>query len=139
MRIGVLGINHKSSELPVREMLARACLCKFAKQAEIAQELYCVVLSTCNRTEIYFSADDLAVAHTLILSCLREEVPEPFEHKLYTYFGFDCFLHLAMVTSGLDSVILGESEIQRQVKIAYETTLSIILFRAASIFFSKNV
>jgi len=123
MRIGVLGINHKSSELSLREILARACLHQFSHQMPIAQEFRCVVLSTCNRSEIYFSAEDLAVAHAEILSCLRKEVAEPFEHKLYTYFGFDCFFHLAMVTSGLDSVILGESEIQRQVKLAYEATL----------------
>ncbi len=123
MRIGVLGINHKSSELSLRETLARVCLRKFSKQTPIVQELCCVVLSTCNRTEIYFSAEGLAEAHTEILSCLREEVLEPFEHKLYTYFGVDCFFHLAMVTSGLDSVILGESEIQRQVKLAYQMTV----------------
>ncbi len=123
MRIGVLGINHKSSELCFREMLAKACQKQFSKETLIAQQLSCVLLSTCNRTEIYFSADDLAVAHTLILGCLREEIADPFEHKLYTYFGCDCFAHLALVTAGLDSVILGESEIQRQVKLAYETTL----------------
>jgi glutamyl-tRNA reductase len=82
-----------------------------------------VVLSTCNRTEIYFSADNLAEAHSELLNILREEVNIPFEHKLYSYFGFDCFLHLAYVTAGLDSVIIAESEIQRQVKISYEQTL----------------
>lgn len=103
-------------------MLAKACQHQFSKEASIAHELCCTVLSTCNRTEIYFSADDLAYAHTRILNRLRNVVTEPFEHKLYTYFGSDCFYHLAAVTSGLDSVILGESEIQRQVKLAYETT-----------------
>lgn len=122
MRIGVLGINHKSSELSLREMLAKACQHQFSKETRIAKELSCAVLSTCNRTEIYFSADDLAYAHTRILNRLRDAVTESFEHKLYTYFGSDCFFHLATVTSGLDSVILGESEIQRQVKLAYETT-----------------
>lgn len=122
MRIGVLGINHKSSELSLREMLAKACQRQFSKETRIAKELSCTVLSTCNRTEIYFSAEDLAYAHTRILSRLRDEVTEPFEHKLYTFFGSDCFFHLAAVTSGLDSVILGESEIQRQVKLAYEST-----------------
>jgi glutamyl-tRNA reductase len=122
MRIGVLGINHKSSELVLRETLAKACQHQFSFEMPIAQEFSCIVLSTCNRTEIYFSADDLAAAHTRILNCLREEVADPFEHKLYTYFGFDCFFHLAAVTAGLDSIIVGESEIQRQVKLAYEAT-----------------
>lgn len=122
MRIGVLGINHKSSELSFREMLSKACVRQFSKESKIAQKLSCVVLSTCNRTEIYFSSETLAEAHTAILSVLREEISEAFEHKLYTYFGCDCFFHLAAVTAGLDSVILGETEIQRQVKLAYQTT-----------------
>lgn len=123
MRIGVLGINHKSSELLLRETLAKACQRQFSFEMTVAQDLCCTVLSTCNRTEIYFSSEDLASAHTRILNCLREEVTEPFEHKLYTYFGVDCFFHLAAVTAGLDSVIVGESEIQRQVKHAYEATV----------------
>jgi glutamyl-tRNA reductase len=122
MRIGVLGINHKSSELVVREHLAKACAKKISCESEIAPRLSCVVLSTCNRTEIYFSAEDLAAAHSELLNLFRTEIEGPFEHMLYTYFGADCFTHLALVTAGLDSVILAESEIQRQVKLAYEHT-----------------
>ena len=122
MHIGVLGINHKSSELAFRELLAKVCYRLFAKESKIARDLCCVLLSTCNRTEIYFSAEDLAVAHTQILGYLRAEIKEEFENKLYTYFGSECFAHLASVTAGLDSIILGESEIQHQVKMAYETT-----------------
>ncbi|MBY0529732.1 MAG: glutamyl-tRNA reductase [Rhabdochlamydiaceae bacterium] len=124
MRIGVLGINHKSSELVVRERLAKACGKKISSENEIAARLSCVVLSTCNRTEIYFSAEDLAAAHSELLNLFRAEIKEPFEHMLYTYFGLDCFTHLALVTSGLDSVILAESEIQRQVKLAYQQTVA---------------
>ncbi|HSX12099.1 MAG TPA: glutamyl-tRNA reductase, partial [Rhabdochlamydiaceae bacterium] len=80
-----------------------------------------VLLSTCNRTEIYFSGDCLPELHTQILSVLRGAVVEPFEHGLYSYFGEDCFTHLAQVTSGLDSAVTFETEIQRQVKVAYET------------------
>jgi glutamyl-tRNA reductase len=69
---------------------------------------------------VYFYAADLAKAHSELLNGLREEIPFPFEHKLYAYFGSDCFAHLASVTSGLDSMIIAESEIQRQVKQAYE-------------------
>lgn len=122
MRIGVLGINHKSSELVFREQLAKACQQTMGSEQGIAERLSVVVLSTCNRTEIYFSAEDLAAAHSELLSVFRQEISESFEHQLYTYFGIDCFTHLAQVTAGLDSVILAESEIQRQVKIAYEKT-----------------
>ena len=66
---------------------------------------------------------DLAVTHSVILQLLRQEIDSPFEHNLYSYFGDECFTHLAKVVAGLDSVILGESEIQRQVKKAYENAL----------------
>jgi glutamyl-tRNA reductase len=54
------------------------------------------------------------------LSVLRGAITDPFEHGLYSYFGEDCFAHLAQVTAGLDSAVTFETEIQRQVKIAYE-------------------
>ena len=119
MRIAVLGINHKSSDLQLREELARVVQRSLLGENLIADELGAVILSTCNRTEIYFSQEDLAVAHTALLAHLRSEIPVPFEHKLYSYFGADCFAHLALVTAGLDSLIPCETEIQRQVKMAY--------------------
>jgi glutamyl-tRNA reductase len=69
---------------------------------------------------VYFSGDNLAEVHSELLQVLREEIFLHFEHEIYSYFGIDCFLHLAHVVSGLDSVIIAESEIQRQVKVAYE-------------------
>ena len=44
---------------------------------------------------------------------------EEFEHCVYSYFGSDCFFHLARVTAGIDSALIGETEIQGQVKRAY--------------------
>jgi len=122
MRIGVLGINHKSADLSSRELLARAYYKRLNIESAQAEELSCVLLLTCHRSEVYFSADDLAEAHSALLHALREEILMPFEHKLYAYFGSDCFAHLAQVTAGLDSMIIAESEIQRQVKQAYEQT-----------------
>lgn len=115
MHIGIVGINHKSSSLPLRESLARAFQKAFEKREG-------VLLSTCNRTEFYFHSRSLAAAQMDILSLLREEMVESFEHALYSYFGYDCFNHLGKVVSGVDSAIFGESDIQRQVKIAYEQT-----------------
>ncbi len=123
MRIGVLGINFKSAEIGIREFVSKACQRRLSPLNETAARLGCILLSTCNRTEIYFSAENLAEAHSELLNLLREEISIPFEHKLYSFFGHDCFLHLAHVTSGLDSAIVAESEIQRQVKDAYEKTL----------------
>ncbi len=120
MRIGVIGINNKSSDLVLRECLTRVSqkhLCY-----DFSRKIACryVLLSTCNRVEIYFSAEDLAQAHSDLLGILRQDMSLVFEHTMYSYFGFECFSHLAKVTSGFDSVIFGEAEIQRQVKEAYE-------------------
>ena len=123
MQIGVLGINFKSAPIGTREDVTKACQRQLSWTSDAGREYSCVVLTTCNRTEIYFSTEDLAAAHSDLLHLLREEIAAPFEHTLYSYFGADCFLHLAQVTSGLDSLIVVESEIQRQVKIAYEQTL----------------
>lgn len=122
MRVGVVGINHKLADLKLRETLAKACHKRFGPFQSIQGEHVFVLLSTCNRTEIYFCSDDLTATHTHLLAILRLDVEQEFDHKLYSYFGLDCFKHLARVAAGLDSAIIGETEIQRQVKLAYEAT-----------------
>lgn len=116
MRVGVIGINHKLACLKLREALAKACQRRFS----LGQQHACVLLSTCNRTELYFSDSDLAQAHSNLLAILRREIAEEFDQRLYSYFGVDCFQHLCRVTAGLDSAIVAETEIQGQVKGAYE-------------------
>lgn len=122
MRVGVLGINHKLADLKLRETLAKTCQKQFGTFQAVHGEHSFILLSTCNRTEIYFSSSDLTTTHTYLLGLLREGIQQEFEHKLYSYFGVDCFNHLARVTAGLDSAIIAETEIQRQVKVAYEAT-----------------
>lgn len=123
MRVGVLGVNHKLATLSLRERLARCChkwvYSPFTKRSNASL----VLLSTCNRTEIYFSSDDLPLTHSEMLCFLREEIEEDFDQKLYTYFAGDCFRHLVRVTAGLDSAIRGETEIQGQVALAYSTAI----------------
>lgn len=122
MQIGVIGTNHKSSDLEFRERFAKACARRFATNFSDHPDISYVLLSTCNRTEIYFHSNDLPASHSYILRVLRNDIPEEFEHRLYSYFGGDAFLHLARVTAGMDSAIILESEIQGQVKVAYEKT-----------------
>lgn len=119
MRVGVLGANFKSAPIDIRERLSRACQEKLSSLSAIARQYGCVILATCNRIEIYFNGPDLSVAHSDILGVLKENMCSCFEHKMYSYFGVDCFSHLAEVTAGIDSAIVAESEIQRQVKSAY--------------------
>ncbi len=120
MRIGVVGINHKLADLTLRERLAKTCQRRFSSDRSMHGEKIFVVLSTCNRTEIYFYSEDLAESHSYLLAILRQDVAEDFDQKLYSYFGYDCFLHLCRVTAGMDSAIVAETEIQGQVKSAYE-------------------
>lgn len=119
MRIGVIGINHKLADLKLREVLAKAFQKRFSNLKVVHPGHSMILLSTCNRTELYFSSEDLSNTHTYILTALREELKADFEQKLYSFFHKDCFTHLAKVTSGLDSAIMGETEIQGQVKAAY--------------------
>lgn len=113
MRIGVLGINYKSAPFELREKIAQAC-CHLSPNK--------IVLSTCYRTEIYFSQDDLAEAQSALFYYLKKRAPHSQEYGFYTFFDAECFFHLACVTSGLDSALLAESDVQRQVKLAYEQT-----------------
>lgn len=114
MRVGVVGINHKQAELGVRELLAKTCQKWFGPLAPCHLRHQFILLSTCNRTEIYFSSEDLGAAHSYILNLIG------YNQKYYSFFGLDCFYHLSRVTAGMDSAIIWESEIQKQVKNAYE-------------------
>lgn len=116
--LGILGINYKTADLSFRETVARG-----AESLRGEKGLFfphpTVLLSTCNRTEVYFTGPDLAEVLSFLLSHLRLQMEEPFEHRLYSYFGSDAFCHLCKVAAGLDSAIFAETEIQRQVKVAY--------------------
>ncbi|MEC7839936.1 MAG: glutamyl-tRNA reductase [Chlamydiota bacterium] len=120
MHVGVVGINHKLADLQLREKLAKNCQRRFGPGHSAHTNHAFVLLSTCNRTEIYFSSPHLAETHTYILNILRHDLHNDFDQKLYSYFNEDCFTHLARVTCGIDSAIIFETEIQGQVKIAYQ-------------------
>lgn len=120
MQVGVIGLNHKCASLPLREKFAKACQKHFEVLSSCPSEIHFVLLSTCNRVELYFSSNDLTDAHRYLLQTLRISIEGRFEHQLYSFFGIDCFRHLSRVTAGIDSAILAETEIQGQVKRAYE-------------------
>lgn len=136
LRVGVIGMNFKTADLPLRETMARGAQ-KLEGEKGLFFQYPTVLLSTCNRTEIYFHAEDLAQAHSDLLSLLRDSTDESFDHRLYSYFGIDCFAHLCRVASGLDSAILAETEIQRQVKVAYAKSSSYFLPGSLHYIFQK--
>lgn len=126
MQILVLGINHKTADLQTREKLAftdkqaeRAYL-YLLKQSEIFET---VIISTCNRTEIYAYAANVEAAKNGLIAMLRVVKNMNFselEKALYYYYGCAAVSHLFTVTAGLDSMIIGETQILGQVKEAYE-------------------
>lgn len=80
-----------------------------------------VMLITCNRIEIYMASPNIAERHSEVIEKLRQPFEENIEKRFYTFMGFDVLKHLSQVASGLDSLIYGESDIQNQVKKAYES------------------
>lgn len=118
MDIGVIGVNHKSADLSFRESLVKNL--EKMHRSHFFYPFSKVILSTCNRFEVYFHSQSLTEAHSHLLHDFTQEFNQSSKYKLYSYFGLDCFEHLAKVTSGLDSAIPFETEIQGQVKEAYK-------------------
>jgi glutamyl-tRNA reductase len=125
LEIVVVGLNHKTAPIEVRERLSvpshRAS--DFLKDLEgrkIFDER--VLLSTCNRTEIYGVGQDfsesIARAKHFLSQYARLDLPL-FEDKLYVLRQPHSVDHLFSVASGLDSMVVGETEITGQVKDAY--------------------
>jgi glutamyl-tRNA reductase len=124
-----LGVSHKTAPVAVRERLAfsDAEARRFLEQlvAEDAQEA--VVISTCNRTELYVVASDPVQAESAVLSALaRRAGIRPTELAEVMYFPRNCDAarQLYRVASGLESMIVGEAEVQGQVRRAYEAALA---------------
>jgi glutamyl-tRNA reductase len=136
-RVGVLGLNFKTASLELREKISRIAS-KMEEEEKLMQTYAIIPLSTCNRTEIYFSYPDLDQAKQKLLEFFESHTEEMLEESIYTYFGIDAFTHLCTVTAGLDSAILAETEIQRQVKIAYTRTAQKIKLPSISHFFFQK-
>ena len=126
----LLGTSHKTAPLALRERVALtdtradAFLRELADHPEVREA---VVLSTCNRTELYVVVGDPVEAETTVLGMLARRAglrPTELLEGIYTHTNCDAARHLYRVTSGLDSMIVGEAEVQGQVKRAYELALA---------------
>lgn len=148
MTLLVLGINHKTASVSVREKVAFS-----NEKRELAlQQIYhqnlaegAVILSTCNRTEVYFHHRQIspqecekwlhnaeqwfADIHQLSLSEL--------DPSIYTYQNQQAANHLMRVACGLDSLILGEPQILGQVKQAFQITED--YYQAANLLLSTEL
>ena len=129
-RLLLLGLSHRTAPVTLREQLAIPSY----KLAEALRSLRAsvgdgeaVVLSTCNRVELYVTSEDPATTVPDLLGFLSYSshlTPETLTPSLYCGADRDAVAHLFRVTAGLDSMVLGESEVTAQVKQAYAVALS---------------
>lgn len=126
MSIVVLGINYHTSPVTLLEKVMipvpalSEALQALSSHSDIREV---IVLSTCNRTEVYAVAERYHAAHTDILEFLCETSglsADEITPHLYSQFDDDAVVHLFEVAAGIDSAVLGETEIVGQVRDAWD-------------------
>ncbi len=125
----VCGVNFHFHPLAIREHLVIPDSCLKHGLRALAQFPHLsesVILSTCNRTEVYAVVSDISKGFAEIESFFRS-VQQVTDHTdlspNYKLMGDDVALHLMRVASGLDSMVLGEGQIMSQVKFAHQCAL----------------
>jgi len=119
----LLGVNHKTTPLAVREQLALGK--GYAEPLQALRNIpgckECYLLSTCNRVEILVIAQEQSQIETQIAELLfgGSVAPEHRRNYLYIYRNHEAVHHLFMVSTSLDSMIVGEAQILGQLKEAY--------------------
>lgn len=124
MQLVVLGLNHKTAPVEVRECFSfseeqiKAVFHKIHACGYIDE---CVILSTCNRTEMYAvvdNLDDIEILQRFLydMAGTDEKIGDSY---FFYYFKEECMRHLFEVASSLDSLVIGEGQILSQVKKAY--------------------
>ena len=123
VKVQVVGINHVTAPVEVREQVALtsdAVSLAYQNLGVLAPEMGVVILATCNRTEIYV-AGSLTFGDVLTWWERWSGVERrQFADHLYWYQDDEAVDHLFRVAAGLDSMIVGETEILGQVKAAYQ-------------------
>ncbi len=115
------GLNYKTAPLALREQMAQLSSpdnAPLERLLRVPLVHEAVILSTCNRTELYCKTDN----PTLVITWLAEEINLPITSILpyiYQYQGYEALQHLLRVASGLDSMMLGEPQILGQLKQAF--------------------
>src|SRR5436190_15458206 len=122
MKLFVVGLSYKTAPVELRERLAvhpsrlRCAGCLLKIRGQLSEV---VLLSTCNRVEIYGVTDRLSYNPYALFHQLSDQDVDANPH-LYFHEGVEAVEHLFSVTSGLDSMVIGETEITGQVKQAYQ-------------------
>lgn len=119
MEVAVIGINHNTSPIEVREKFFFSESMKIESSDKILDKSTkeITIVSTCNRSEIYVASDNI----DLSINEVKEFYKEFFkfsqsEDYIFVKKGKDAVVHLYMVSAGLDSMILGEDQILGQIR-----------------------
>jgi len=129
MNILVIGLNHKTAPIEVREKVAFAGpkleeAIHILKDARIVKES--IILSTCNRVEIYAGVSDIDSGVENVkgfLSEFHKVQRDLLDRSLYIHKGTDAIRHMYRVASSLDSMVVGEPQILGQLKDAFDAAL----------------
>lgn len=125
MHLLMKGISHKTAPILIRERFSfgrkglQGKLALLRSQEGIKGG---VIVSTCNRVEVYVVAQDHAAGEEVLntVLCFNVDINRFDEKLFYTYADKDAVTHLFRVTSGVDSQVLGETQIMAQVRSAWE-------------------
>jgi glutamyl-tRNA reductase len=129
MKVFVVGLNHKTADVDVREKLAfngsklEDGLIRFKELPEVQEA---IILSTCNRVELYANVSDTIKASESIKTFLSEfhNINKgALDNALYIYDNVNAVRHVFRVASSLDSMVIGEPQILGQLKDAFEFAL----------------
>ena len=130
MNIGLVGINHTKKQIKEFESIFLTNEGKQNFYTKVVSECpvkELVILTTCNRVEFYFAAEDIDVAGKWIMETLsiQKNVDKNITTSLLEIYGEkQTLIHLFEVASGVQSMVVGENEILGQVKEAYDIAFS---------------
>lgn len=118
-----ISVNYKNSDVNIRKKLAfsenvqKEFLTELINRKTVSE---CVILCTCNRTELYFcgNEDSLNTVQNLLSNYSGIECDLLKKH-LYLFYSDKAVMHLFRVVSGIESMVIGEDEILGQIKLAY--------------------
>lgn len=123
-----ISISYRKAPVRIREIFAFSEEEKLAFEHEICARYLvsgCLVISTCNRSEIYYSGDkSLLPVIEKEAALIKHADYSEMKRYFLTFCGEGALRHLFKVTVGLDSMVLGEDEIMRQMKEAYQLSLA---------------
>ena len=117
MDLNLVGLNHKTAPIEIREkfVFSHDMLSHVLKDLKLKTGAEALILSTCNRTEIYFQVKDPNEIYQWLATFNQIKFTE-LKKYLYKFSNQDCYVHACKVASGLDSMLIGETQIFGQMK-----------------------